>query len=301
MSFNEECFKLIKGLLDEIADLVEDCKKPAESINRCRLVPCHWLIDIANPILEGRFATIRAAGGVGKSTLIKDMIYSIGQAERVLGLAPYTTHLILVNERDEEIPWYDEVNARKMSYSLASHGLVDESVHLVKVLREIVIAVKDAALGNKRVVLFIDSLTRVYESLTTYFTGTIEPGGIFSDAFRKLHALTGSIYGFYEGGGSITIVGSLLMNDDSEKAGVYSALANRLGASTSCDIVLDKEVMLFPKISSESKVRLMSRKIEVGNYVDYEDSVIKFWKEYDPDRIAQYGIEYKEKKKTRKK
>ena len=86
------------------------------------------------------------------------------------------------------------------------------------------------------------------------------------------------------------------MNNDSEKAGVYSALANRLGASTSCDIVLDKGVMKFPKISNESKVRLMNRKINVGRLIDYVKSVIKFWKKYDPDKLAQYGIELKDEK-----
>ena len=225
-------------------------------LRKPEMIPLNKLADQVCPSAEGTFTVIAAPASVGKTSFMQKALEVIENTNNE-GYTSFDVRLALINEREIEA---DKVIKKsrysQLNYTTSGMGLGNRLIHLEEFLSAVDGAINSASRGRK-VVLFTDSVTRVYESLCVHHTvHSTEAGGVNSEAYQSLHELLGNLTGFYRGGGSLAVIGTALFTPETPNT-AYTAVANKLIGSSSNLIILDPLVRKYPKISllSESRVR----------------------------------------------
>jgi transcription termination factor Rho len=198
-------------------------------------------IDLIAPIGYGQRALIVAPARAGKTTLLHAITEGIAINHPTASLL-----ILLVDERPEEvseaISWgVGEVIASSFDQPAARHVEVTEMV--LERARRLVETGKD-------VVIVLDSLTRMARAHNTAERGTgrTMSGGLDAQAMAKPKAFFGSARAVADGGGSLTIIATALVETGSRMDDI---IFEEFKGTGNCEIKLDRslaEKRIYPAI-----------------------------------------------------
>jgi transcription termination factor Rho len=197
-------------------------------------------IDLIAPIGMGQRGLIVAPPGCGKTTMLKHICQSVGEAYPEIKL-----YALLIDERPEEVTDFKrsvpaEVHASSSDDSYDQH---------VRVANELLnTAIKHAGEGHN-VMIVIDSLTRLtrVHNAGKKSSGRTMSGGIDARAMeipRKLFGAARKI----ENGGSLTILATILVDTGSQ---MDQVIFEEFKGTGNMEIVLSRDVAnlrIFPAL-----------------------------------------------------
>lgn len=220
------------------------------------------LIDIFCPIGRGQRALIVSPPKAGKTTLLKD----IGTA--ILRNHPYIELVVLlVDERPEEVTDFRRHFAKVAEGLAAVEGAPPPRVRVIAssndhstekhidVATSTIARAKNMVVAGKHVVILLDSITRLgrafNQSRKHANSGRTMSGGLDSKALEVPRALFGAARNTEpsEGGGSLTIIGSCLVDTGSQADQV---IFEEFKGSGNMELILDRAVAerrIFPAMN----------------------------------------------------
>jgi transcription termination factor Rho len=201
-------------------------------------------VDLLCPVGLGQRGLIVAPPRTGKTILLQ------GMANAILQNTP-GVHLIilLVDERPEEVTDF----RRQVKNAEIVSSTFDESAESHVHAAEIVIErARRMVEGGRHVVILLDSITRLARAYNTLMpsTGKILSGGVESNALSKPKRFFGSARNI-EGGGSLTILGTALVDTGSK---MDEVIFEEFKGTGNMELDLDRDLSnkrIFPAISFE--------------------------------------------------
>ena len=197
-------------------------------------------VDILTPIGFGQRALIVAPPRTGKTVLLQNIANSITENSPDAKLI-----LLLIDERPEEVTDFKR-HTRGEVVSSTFDETPESHVHCAEMVIEN--ARRRVELGE-HVVILLDSITRLaraYNALTS--GGKTMSGGLESNALQKPKRFFGSARNI-EGGGSLTIIASALIDTGSR---MDEIIFEEFKGTGNCELHLDRglvERRIFPAIN----------------------------------------------------
>jgi transcription termination factor Rho len=198
------------------------------------------VLDLIAPIGKGQRALIVAPPKTGKTTLIEEI------AESVADNHPETRLVVLlVDERPEEVT---HLRRRVRGEVIASSADQGSNLH-IQVAKLVLERVKRMVECGQDVVLLLDSITRLARASNreTSRRGKIMSGGVDSRAMEFPRRFFGAARNA-EGGGSLTIIGTALIDTGSQ---MDEVIFQEFKGTGNLEIVLDRKLAerrIFPAI-----------------------------------------------------
>jgi transcription termination factor Rho len=205
-------------------------------------------LDLITPIGLGQRGLIVAPPGCGKTTLLKHVCQSVGQAYPEIKL-----YALLIDERPEEVTDFKrsvpaEVHASSSDDSYNQH---------VRVANDLINKAMQEAGEGHDVMIVIDSLTRLsrVHNAEGKSSGRTMSGGVDSRAMEIPRRLFGAARKI-ENGGSLTIIATILIDTGSQ---MDQVIFEEFKGTGNMEIVLSREVAnqrIFPALDiSKSSTR----------------------------------------------
>jgi transcription termination factor Rho len=196
------------------------------------------ILDIMSPIGKGQRSLIVAPPRVGKTTLLKAITNSLN-----MNYPEIKIFVLLIDERPEEVT--DMKNSIKGEVISSTFDEAPENhVHVAEMTLEMAKRLVEA---GEDVVIILDSITRLARAYNTTApsSGKVLTGGVDSGALQRPKRLFGAARNI-QGGGSLTIIGSALVETGSRMDEVIFEEFKGTGNS---EIVLDRKIAerrIFP-------------------------------------------------------
>jgi transcription termination factor Rho len=198
-------------------------------------------VDLIAPIGKGTRGLIVSPPKAGKTTLLSKLSNAIGTASPEARIV-----VLLIDERPEEVTYFRRgVDAEVIASSS------DQPVREHMALMELMLAhIRVELECGRDVVVLLDSLTRLARAfnLGARGTGRSLSGGLDASAMdipRRFFGLARNV----EGGGSVTILGTILVDTGSR---MDQLIFEELKATGNSEIVLDRalaQAFIFPAIN----------------------------------------------------
>ena len=200
------------------------------------------IIDIVAPIGKGQRAIIAAPPRTGKTMLIEQMVAATEE------LHPEVTCIVLlIDERPEEVTHFRRSFPDTIILASSNDQEAQEHIALARQAFGVAKAMVEA---GKDVMIYLDSLTRLCRTYNSQQRGggrTLS-GGLDTNALtepKKLFGLARAI----EGGGSLTIIATALVETDSR---MDEVIFREFKGTGNMEIVLDRELAdrkIYPAIN----------------------------------------------------
>ncbi|MDR1496811.1 MAG: transcription termination factor Rho [Puniceicoccales bacterium] len=201
-------------------------------------------VDLLCPIGLGQRGLIVSPPRTGKTILLQ------GMASAILKNTPQA-HLIvlLVDERPEEVTDFRRQVGAAEIVSSTFDETAESHVHAAEIVIERARRMVEA---GKHVVILLDSITRLARAYNTMMPGTgkILSGGVESNALSKPKRFFGSARNI-EGGGSLTILGTALVETGSK---MDEVIFEEFKGTGNMELDLDRDLAnkrIFPAINFE--------------------------------------------------
>ena len=199
------------------------------------------VIDLLCPLGMGQRALIVAASRTGKTVLLKQMAQAIGKNYPEMRVV-----MLLVDERPEEIT---DMRRSVDGEVFGSSNDREAKSHL-RIAQLTIEYVKRRVEAGENVALFLDSLTRLGRAFnrTQRSTGRTMSGGVDIKALEVPRRIFGAARNI-EGGGSLTIVASILVDTGSR---MDELIFQEFKGTGNMEIVLDRKLVeerIFPAIN----------------------------------------------------
>ncbi len=168
-------------------------------------------IDLVTPIGKGQRMLIVAPPRTGKTVLMQKITKAITKNYPEVNLI-----VLLVDERPEEVTDFRRNCAAKMVEVVAS-TFDEQSVRHVQVCEMVIEKAKRMVEMGQDVVILLDSITRMARAYNAEMphSGKIMTGGLDSNALQRPKKFFGAARAI-EGGGSLTIIGTALVDTGSK-------------------------------------------------------------------------------------
>ncbi|MFQ3266520.1 MAG: transcription termination factor Rho [Colwellia sp.] len=195
-------------------------------------------MDLLTPIGMGQRGLIVAPPGSGKTTILKHICQSVGEAYPEIKL-----YALLIDERPEEVTDFK----RNVPAQVFASSTDENYDHHLRVTNELLkIARKEAGEGHN-VMIVIDSLTRLtrVHNANQKSSGRTMSGGIDARAMEIPRKLFGTARNI-ENGGSITILATILVDTGSR---MDQVIFEEFKGTGNMEIVLSREaanLRVFP-------------------------------------------------------
>jgi len=168
------------------------------------------IVDIVTPIGRGQRALIVAPPRTGKTILLQKMANSI-----IKNYPDVKVIVLLIDERPEEVT--DFRNNTPDDVEVVASTFDEQSGRHVQVCDMVIEKARRAVEFGDHVVILLDSITRMARAYNSEMphSGKILTGGLDSNALQRPKKFFGSARAI-EGGGSLTIVGTALVDTGSK-------------------------------------------------------------------------------------
>jgi transcription termination factor Rho len=188
-------------------------------------------IDLVAPIGMGQRALITSPPKAGKTMILKDLANSIAENHPDVYLI-----VLLIDERPEEVTDME----RNVAAEVISSTFDEPAARHVQVAEMVLEKAKRLVEHQRDVVILLDSITRLARAHNTVVpnSGKILSGGVDSNALHKPKRFFGAARNLEEGG-SLTIIGTALIETGSRMDGVIFEEFKGTGNS---EIVLDRKL-----------------------------------------------------------
>ena len=196
------------------------------------------IIDLLVPIGMGQRCLIVSPPRAGKTVLLQDIARSITANHKEVVLI-----VLLIDERPEEVTDME----RSVTGEVVSSTFDEPAQRHVQVAEMVIEKAKRMVEHGKDVVILLDSITRLARAYNSVVppSGKILSGGVDSNALHKPKRFFGAARNI-EGGGSLTIVGTALVDTGSRMDEVIFEEFKGTGNS---EMRLDRKLMekrIFP-------------------------------------------------------
>src|SRR6267378_1464542 len=221
------------------------------------------VLDLLSPIGKGQRALIVSPPKAGKTILLQKLANSIIENHTEIYLI-----VLLIDERPEEVTDMEE-NVRGQHVEVISSTFDEPADRHVQVADMVIEKAKRLVEHGKDVVILLDSITRMgrAHNVVVPHSGKILSGGVDANALQKPKRFFGAARKI-EGGGSLTIIGTALIDTGSRMDEVIFEEFKGTGNS---EVVLDRRIAerrTFPAIdvqrSSTRKEELLLSKEELN-------------------------------------
>ncbi len=168
------------------------------------------VIDLVAPIGKGQRALIVAPPRTGKTVLLQKMTQAITKNNPNVNII-----VLLVDERPEEVT--DFKRHTDPSVEVVASTFDEQSSRHVAVAEMVIEKARRMVEYGEDVVILLDSITRLARAYNTEMphSGKIMTGGLDSNALQRPKKFFGSARAI-EGGGSLTIIGTALVDTGSK-------------------------------------------------------------------------------------
>ena len=196
------------------------------------------MIDLMSPIGKGQRALIVAPPRTGKTVLLKNIANSIS-----IQYPKVKLFILLIDERPEEVTdMIRSINGEVISSTFDESA--ENHIHVAEMVLE---KAKRLVECGDDVVVILDSITRLARAYNTMApsSGKVLTGGIDSGALQRPKRWFGAARNI-DGGGSLTIIGSALVETGSR---MDEVIFEEFKGTGNCEIVLDRRVAekrIFP-------------------------------------------------------
>ncbi len=196
------------------------------------------IIDLLVPIGKGQRCLIVSPPRAGKTVLLQDIARSITSNHEDVVLI-----VLLIDERPEEVTDME----RSVDGEVVSSTFDEPAQRHVQVAEMVIEKAKRLVEHGRNVVILLDSITRLARAYNSVVppSGKILSGGVDSNALHKPKRFFGAARNI-EGGGSLTIVGTALVDTGSRMDEVIFEEFKGTGNS---EMRLDRKLMekrIFP-------------------------------------------------------
>lgn len=166
------------------------------------------IVDLFAPIGKGQRALIVAQPKTGKTVLMKNIANAIAANHPDTYLM-----MLLIDERPEEVTDM----ARTVKAEVIASTFDEPATHHVKIAGIVLEKAKRLVECGHDVVIFLDSITRLARAYNTVApaSGKVLTGGVDANALQKPKRFFGAARNI-EGGGSLTIIGTALVDTGSK-------------------------------------------------------------------------------------
>ncbi|HYF13737.1 MAG TPA: transcription termination factor Rho [Phycisphaerales bacterium] len=193
------------------------------------------IVDLVAPIGFGQRALIVAPPRTGKTVLLQKMTKAISK-----NFPKAKIIVLLVDERPEEVTDFRR-NCHGPNIEVVASTFDEQTSRHVQVAEMVIEKAKRMVEFGEHVVIFLDSITRLaraYNAETTH-SGRIMTGGLDANALQRPKKFFGAARAI-EGGGSLTIVGTALVDTGSKMDEVIFEEFKGTGNS---ELHLDRKLM----------------------------------------------------------
>lgn len=201
------------------------------------------VVDLLTPLGLGQRALIVAPPRTGKTVLMQGMAKSIRRN------AP-NSHLIvlMVDERPEEVTDFK----RTVDAEIIASTFDEDAFSHVHAAEMVISKARRMVEAGKDVVILLDSITRLARAYNTLMpnSGKIMSGGVEANALQKPKRFFGSARNI-EGGGSLTIIGTALVETGSK---MDEVIFEEFKGTGNLELHLDRSLVdkrIFPAINIE--------------------------------------------------
>src|SRR5205814_1791943 len=203
------------------------------------------VMDILSPIGMGQRGLIVSPPKAGKTILLQKLANSIIENHPEIYLI-----VLLIDERPEEVTDMEE-NVKGPNVEVISSTFDEPADRHVQVADMVIEKAKRLVEHGKDVVILLDSITRMgrAHNVVVPHSGKILSGGVDANALQKPKRFFGAARKI-EGGGSLTIVGTALIDTGSRMDEVIFEEVKGTGNS---EVVLDRRIGVA--LSDESQTR----------------------------------------------
>jgi len=196
------------------------------------------IIDLLVPIGKGQRCLIVSPPRAGKTVLLQDIAHALAHNHKEVELI-----VLLIDERPEEVTDME----RSVHGEVVSSTFDEPAQRHVQVAEMVIEKAKRMVEHNKDVVILLDSITRLARAYNSVVppSGKILSGGVDSNALHKPKRFFGAARNI-EGGGSLTIIGTALVDTGSRMDEVIFEEFKGTGNS---EMRLDRKLMekrIFP-------------------------------------------------------
>ena len=189
------------------------------------------VLDILAPIGKGQRALISSPPKAGKTILLQKVANSITENHPEIALI-----VLLIDERPEEVTDMEE-NVKAEVISSTFDEPADRHVQVADMVIE---KAKRLVEHGKDVVILLDSITRLARAhnVVVPHSGKILSGGVDANALHKPKRFFGAARNI-EGGGSLTIIGTALIETGSR---MDEVIFEEFKGTGNLEIVLDRRI-----------------------------------------------------------
>ena len=196
------------------------------------------IINLLTPMGKGQRALIVAPPRAGKTVLLQDIAHAITTNHPEVYLI-----VLLVDERPEEVTDMQR-SVRGEVVSSTFDEPAESHVHVAEMAIE---KAKRLVEHRKDVVILLDSITRLARAYNTVEppSGKVLSGGVDANALHKPKRFFGAARNI-EGGGSLTIIGTALIDTGSR---MDEVIFEEFKGTGNCELHLDRRLMekrIFP-------------------------------------------------------
>ncbi|MBW1807173.1 MAG: transcription termination factor Rho [Deltaproteobacteria bacterium] len=196
------------------------------------------IIDLLVPIGKGQRCLIVSPPRAGKTVLLQDIAHALAKNHKETELM-----VLLIDERPEEVTDME----RSVHGEVVSSTFDEPAQRHVQVAEMVIEKAKRMVEHGKDVVILLDSITRLARAYNSVVppSGKILSGGVDSNALHKPKRFFGAARNI-EGGGSLTIIGTALVDTGSRMDEVIFEEFKGTGNS---EMRLDRKLMekrIFP-------------------------------------------------------
>ncbi|HUU00840.1 MAG TPA: transcription termination factor Rho [Myxococcota bacterium] len=196
------------------------------------------IIDLLVPIGKGQRCLIVSPPRAGKTVLLQDIAHALAHNHKEVELM-----VLLIDERPEEVTDME----RSVQGEVVSSTFDEPAQRHVQVAEMVIEKAKRMVEHNKDVVILLDSITRLARAYNSVVppSGKILSGGVDSNALHKPKRFFGAARNI-EGGGSLTIIGTALVDTGSR---MDEVIFEEFKGTGNCEMRLDRKLMekrIFP-------------------------------------------------------
>jgi transcription termination factor Rho len=196
------------------------------------------IVDLLVPLGKGQRCLIVSPPRAGKTVLLQDFAHALAHNHKEVELM-----VLLIDERPEEVTDME----RSVHGEVVSSTFDEPAQRHVQVAEMVIEKAKRMVEHGKDVVILLDSITRLARAYNSVVppSGKILSGGVDSNALHKPKRFFGAARNI-EGGGSLTIVGTALVDTGSRMDEVIFEEFKGTGNS---EMRLDRKLMekrIFP-------------------------------------------------------
>ena len=250
------------------------------------------VIDMLAPIGKGQRALISSPPKAGKTILLQKLANSITENHPEVTLI-----VLLVDERPEEVTDMEE-NVKAEVISSTFDEPADRHVQVSDMVLE---KAKRLVESGKDVVILLDSITRLARAhnVVVPHSGKILSGGVDANALHKPKRFFGAARNI-EGGGSLTIVGTALIETGSR---MDEVIFEEFKGTGNMELVLDRKISerrIWPAIDVQKSATRKEELLLPPDELNRMYLLRKFLADMPPVEAIEFLIERMKRTKNNK-